>query len=224
MTGSSAGRPVGSTPCASTCACSSPLCCSQRTSSCRSRRRDDPRDGRPHHRLRGRRIRHRVCTGARRTVGDRRRGGPWVDPDALEPFSLEEMDAKYRHGGLSARWATLASRMRKAAASAEAPRSTAASTTACQRSWPMSGASATRSTSSHLKVLTATPNRSSASCRCRSARRSASVVGRARARRHEARVARRRVQPRVPQRTERASGEADDGAHLASPRSKPAHR
>jgi choline dehydrogenase-like flavoprotein len=28
--------------------------------------------------------------------------GPWVDPDALEPFSLEEMDAKYRHGGLSA--------------------------------------------------------------------------------------------------------------------------
>ena len=25
--------------------------------------------------------------------------GPWVDPDALEPFSLEEMTAKYRHGG-----------------------------------------------------------------------------------------------------------------------------
>jgi choline dehydrogenase-like flavoprotein len=25
--------------------------------------------------------------------------GPWVDPDALEPFSLEEMVAKYRHGG-----------------------------------------------------------------------------------------------------------------------------
>jgi choline dehydrogenase-like flavoprotein len=28
--------------------------------------------------------------------------GPWVDPDALEPFSLEEMVAKYRHRGLSA--------------------------------------------------------------------------------------------------------------------------
>src|SRR4029079_3724740 len=25
--------------------------------------------------------------------------GPWVDPDALRPFSLEEMVAKYRHGG-----------------------------------------------------------------------------------------------------------------------------
>jgi len=25
--------------------------------------------------------------------------GPWVDPDALEPFSLAEMVAKYRHGG-----------------------------------------------------------------------------------------------------------------------------
>jgi choline dehydrogenase-like flavoprotein len=25
--------------------------------------------------------------------------GPWVDPDATEPFSLEEMAAKYRHGG-----------------------------------------------------------------------------------------------------------------------------
>jgi choline dehydrogenase-like flavoprotein len=23
--------------------------------------------------------------------------GPWIDPDALEPFSLEEMAAKYRH-------------------------------------------------------------------------------------------------------------------------------
>jgi choline dehydrogenase-like flavoprotein len=28
--------------------------------------------------------------------------GPWVDPDALEPFSLEEMVAKYRHCGSSA--------------------------------------------------------------------------------------------------------------------------
>jgi choline dehydrogenase-like flavoprotein len=28
--------------------------------------------------------------------------GPWVDPGALEPFSLEEMIAKYRHGGSSA--------------------------------------------------------------------------------------------------------------------------
>jgi choline dehydrogenase-like flavoprotein len=25
--------------------------------------------------------------------------GPWVDPDATEPFSLDEMVAKYRHGG-----------------------------------------------------------------------------------------------------------------------------
>jgi choline dehydrogenase-like flavoprotein len=28
--------------------------------------------------------------------------GPWVEPDAMEPFSLEEMVAKYRHGGSSA--------------------------------------------------------------------------------------------------------------------------
>ncbi len=28
--------------------------------------------------------------------------GPWVDPDALEPFSLDEMRLKYRHRGLSA--------------------------------------------------------------------------------------------------------------------------
>jgi choline dehydrogenase-like flavoprotein len=28
--------------------------------------------------------------------------GPWVDPDAVEPFSLAEMVAKYRHGGSSA--------------------------------------------------------------------------------------------------------------------------
>ncbi|HEX8803308.1 MAG TPA: GMC family oxidoreductase [Acidimicrobiales bacterium] len=28
--------------------------------------------------------------------------GPWVDADALEPFSLEEMVAKYRHHGLAA--------------------------------------------------------------------------------------------------------------------------
>lgn len=28
--------------------------------------------------------------------------GPWVDPDAVEPFSLEEMERKYRHQGASA--------------------------------------------------------------------------------------------------------------------------
>jgi choline dehydrogenase-like flavoprotein len=28
--------------------------------------------------------------------------GPWIDPDAMEPFSLDEMVAKYRHRGLSA--------------------------------------------------------------------------------------------------------------------------
>ena len=28
--------------------------------------------------------------------------GPWVDPDAIEPFSLEEMVTKYRHGGPAA--------------------------------------------------------------------------------------------------------------------------
>lgn len=27
--------------------------------------------------------------------------GPWVDPDAMEPFSLPEQEAKYRHHGLS---------------------------------------------------------------------------------------------------------------------------
>ena len=28
--------------------------------------------------------------------------GPWIDPDAVEPFSLEEMATKYRHRGLAA--------------------------------------------------------------------------------------------------------------------------
>src|SRR5688500_9014927 len=28
--------------------------------------------------------------------------GPWVDPDAIEPFTLEEMVVKYRHHGSSA--------------------------------------------------------------------------------------------------------------------------
>jgi choline dehydrogenase-like flavoprotein len=28
--------------------------------------------------------------------------GPWIDPDAMEPFSLDEMVAKYRHRGLAA--------------------------------------------------------------------------------------------------------------------------
>ena len=28
--------------------------------------------------------------------------GPWIEPDAMEPFSLEEMVAKYRHTGLAA--------------------------------------------------------------------------------------------------------------------------
>jgi choline dehydrogenase-like flavoprotein len=28
--------------------------------------------------------------------------GPWIDPDAVEPFSLEELTGKYRHQGLSA--------------------------------------------------------------------------------------------------------------------------
>jgi choline dehydrogenase-like flavoprotein len=28
--------------------------------------------------------------------------GPWIDPDAIEPFSLDEMVAKYRHHGLAA--------------------------------------------------------------------------------------------------------------------------
>jgi choline dehydrogenase-like flavoprotein len=28
--------------------------------------------------------------------------GPWIDPDAMEPFSLEEMATKYRHRGLAA--------------------------------------------------------------------------------------------------------------------------
>ncbi|HEY5166012.1 MAG TPA: GMC family oxidoreductase N-terminal domain-containing protein, partial [Acidimicrobiia bacterium] len=28
--------------------------------------------------------------------------GPWIDPDAMEPFSLDEMVTKYRHRGLAA--------------------------------------------------------------------------------------------------------------------------
>ena len=28
--------------------------------------------------------------------------GPWIDPDAVEPFSLQEMELKYRHQGSSA--------------------------------------------------------------------------------------------------------------------------
>jgi choline dehydrogenase-like flavoprotein len=42
-----------------------------------------------------------VLAGAGRTVTVVEEG-PWIDPDALEPFSIHEMEAKYRHGGLSA--------------------------------------------------------------------------------------------------------------------------
>ena len=55
--------------------------------------------------------------------------GPWVDPDDCEPFSLEEMVTKYRNQGLSAALGTPASPTPRVAASAAAPRSTAASTT-----------------------------------------------------------------------------------------------
>ena len=41
-----------------------------------------------------------VAAAGRRTVVVEE--GPWVDPDALEPFSLDEMVAKYRHHGSSA--------------------------------------------------------------------------------------------------------------------------
>jgi choline dehydrogenase-like flavoprotein len=40
-----------------------------------------------------------AAAGRRVTVVEE---GPWVDPDAVEPFSLEEMVAKYRHHGPSA--------------------------------------------------------------------------------------------------------------------------
>ncbi|HEY2999015.1 MAG TPA: GMC family oxidoreductase N-terminal domain-containing protein, partial [Acidimicrobiales bacterium] len=42
-----------------------------------------------------------ALAGAGRTVTVLEEG-PWVDPDALEPFSLAEMVAKYRHHGLAA--------------------------------------------------------------------------------------------------------------------------
>ena len=50
----------------------------------------------------------------------------------------------------------------------------------------------------------------------RAARRAAAVVGRARTRRHEARLAVGRVLARVPLRDERPRGQADDGAHVPS--------
>ena len=41
---------------------------------------------------------HLAAAGRQVTVVEE---GPWIDADALEPFSLQEMAAKYRHHGLA---------------------------------------------------------------------------------------------------------------------------
>ena len=118
------------------------------------------------------------------------------------------------------------SRTPRAGASAAAPRSTAACITGCPPSSPRSGQRTYDIDEFGPDALDryAAPHRRRAR-RLAPARRAAGVVGRARARRGEARLAVGRVLARVPLRGERARGEADDGAHdAARARSKPARR
>ena len=134
--------------------------------------------------------------------------GPWVDPDSVEPFSLEEMVAKYRHHGLSAALGN------PAIAYAEGRcvgGSTEINSGLCHR-LPDDLADEWRRRYAHRRVharppSTATPTGSRAELGVATVPGAPpAVVGRARAGRHQARLAHRRVRPRVPLR--RAPGAA----------------
>ena len=147
--------------------------------------------------------------------------GPWVDPDATEPFSLEEMVAKYRHGGSCAALGRPGDRVRRRSLRRREHRDQ-------QRPLPPAAGRARRG------MATRVPHRRVRRRRARPLRgthrrgagrvapsgRAADVVGRAGARRREARLAGGRVLTGVPLRAERPRGEADDGAHPAPARDR----
>ena len=106
------------------------------------------------------------------------------------------------------------SRTPKVAASAAAPRSTAACTTVSRPSSPTSGAGRTASSEFTPEVLDRYADRiEERARRLVPSGRAPAVVRGARARRHQARLAGGRVRPRVQLRQRRPRHEADDGAH-----------
>ena len=147
--------------------------------------------------------------------------GPWVDPDALEPFSLQEMVAKYRHGG------SCAALGRPAIAYAEG-RCVGGSTeinSGLYHRLPPELAEEWQRDYQIDEFGTDALDRYARTHRARArrlapARRAARVVGGARTGRDQARLAFGRVLARVPLRAERPGGEADDGAHAAAERDR----
>ena len=98
----------------------------------RGRPDGDPRHRGPRDRLRRRGRHHRGPPRRGRTTVTVVEEGPGSTPTPIEPFSLEEMVAKYRHHGASAALGNPADRLRRGPVRrAAAPRSTAASGTAC---------------------------------------------------------------------------------------------
>ena len=147
--------------------------------------------------------------------------GPWVDPDATEPFSLEEMVAKYRHGG------TCAALGRPAIAYAEG-RCVGGSTEInsglyhrlpgelaeeWQRVYRIDefGTDALDHYSQRIEDELGGVAPSG---------RAAGVVGDVGTGCGQARLAGSRVLPGVPLRVERARGQADDGPHAAPQRDR----
>ena len=100
--------------------------------------------------------------------------GPWVDPDALEPFSLEEMVAKYRHGGSCAALGRPGDRVRRGPLRRRQHRDQQRPLPPAPPSSPTSGGATSTSTSSAPPRSTATrsASRTSSACRaCRARRR-----------------------------------------------------
>ncbi len=93
--------------------------------------------------------------------------GPWIDPDAVEPFSLEEMVLKYRHRGSCGTLGAPPVAYAEGRCIAGARRSTPDSGTACRRTCPTNGGRPIRSTSSPTTCSTDTPRRSSKRKACR---------------------------------------------------------
>ena len=119
--------------------------------------RDDARDRDPRHRLRRRRRGHRGDARPRRPLGHGRRGRPVGRPRRGRAVLARRDGAEVPPPGRvrRARHAR-ASRTPRAAASAGAPRSTAACTTASRPSSPTSGARPTASPSSRPRCSTGT--------------------------------------------------------------------
>ena len=144
--------------------------------------------------------------------------GPWVDPDAMEPFSLEEMVAKYRHGGSSAALG------RPTIAYAEG-RCVGGSTEINSGLYHRLPAELADEWQRTYEIAEFAPEQldhyadagRAPALGLDAARRAAGVLGGARAGRGQARLAVGRVLAGLPLRAQRACGEADDGAHLPPP-------